>query len=691
MIITNTIALYIKIFFRSIFIPIGYFLFIGFIFYGFYYYKHIDYSPPSAITTSSYVVMIGILIYLFFGVYLVRIDDKYYLTEVFLTIHNGYIKRLLSKLLISFFSIIILCFFVQFSYILIFYDEYFTDFYYFYAVFNYIVIYWGFSFFISFLIGLIFATLIKGKILYPVILLIYTFIIPLNYIFLEAISEFSNLQVDKLLNLGEPNPYMLYNALYGFPIEAFQFHKKVVFVLIVLFILYLLSLYITKKLTRNNVITLSASVILIVGYAIYSFSGNQQILNSDSTYLFEYYNNKESRSKENYENIKFDNYNILLKPGESLNVEVTLDVTNISNQPIAQINLTLYHELKIDEIHMENSLLFKQTGDNTIVYLEKDIQPNETNTITFKYKGLYSSNFFGNEQTVYLPNHLPWLPSSLNEDAFNVATSQKIIHRVPHYYEKSTNYKLDIKGSKKYYTNLNHKGDYWEGETRYGLTVVSGMLKDLDYNGTKIIYPVTWEMAIGHYSILQNHLKGIIGLIEESLEIDKITYPNQIYFIPNLNNSDRLIGEGVWYTEESLILGIKGYLEPDHDYFQQNKSLLTYEIVPALLTKNLPYNDENFEFNLLFSVVLSQAINANLGVKDDWNTLSYETLDYLIERDGYKLDVINEVKKLLKTKEFRNIQSDLYKEWYLLIKEENNWEQLLNLLRDTNEISESKE
>jgi ABC-type transport system involved in multi-copper enzyme maturation permease subunit len=135
--------------------PILFLSLLGYIFYDFYHYRYVSFSPTAALTTSSFVVQFGVLAYLFLGVWLVRLEEKNSMEELTLTMDNAYISQVLAKILFGVFTIVFIVLFTFITYLFMFYDESLNSPTYFVSVLLYIILFWGFSFLVSLLIGMI--------------------------------------------------------------------------------------------------------------------------------------------------------------------------------------------------------------------------------------------------------------------------------------------------------------------------------------------------------------------------------------------------------------------------------------------------------------------------------------------------------------------------------------------------------
>jgi hypothetical protein len=210
---------------------------------------------------------------------------------------------------------------------------------------------------------------------------------------------------------------------------------------------------------------------------------------------------------------------------------------------------------------------------------------------------------------------------------------------------------------------------------------MSGMLQDTKLTDFQLVYPLTWERAIEDSSMFEDYLNNLFETVSKSLDIKQLSVPETIYFVPNQNTSDTGIGEGTWFNKNQLVVGTNVYVKPERNYFKGNIDYLTYEIVPAMTTKGVPYNKDQYEFNSLFDVVYSQVINRQLDIQDHSTYITDDYMSYKMNLDGVKGKVVSELKTWLKTEESSDSNHPLYKKWFLLIEKQKSWDDLLSLLQ----------
>ncbi|XQY90221.1 hypothetical protein ACNRWW_11765 [Metabacillus sp. HB246100] len=685
--IIETTLLFWKLIQRTWLIPLVFILLHSYFIYIFYLYRYVTFSPPGALVTSSQLVIFGMLAYLLFGIWIIRIEKSSSMEELSNLIHNGFITLFMGKCLIGISLLIIGQLSVTGAYLFFFYGEPIVEYTYFKSVFIYIGLFWSGSFFISYLIGMLLASLIRGKIIYPLSLLIYCLLIPINYVFLDALNRFFNVPLDKWFNLGEPNPHSAYHALYGFSLEPSHFLKKLL-IITVIFIIFMGFFAKRKIVSKNKKLILTTIVcFIIVISSIFGVMKEKQLLVNDTIRLIDYYRNYDTDIPFEKQNIKLENVDILLEPEAQLQLKVDIEVLNAGNKKLSELFFTLFHEFKVNHIEIEGKdVEFLQEGDKIEIQLNNELGIDQKVKLTFDYEGLQTDLYFGNRQSVYLPNYFPWIPSTNYAPSFDIVTKQNGLHRISHKYMDETNYQLTINYNKKIYTNLDKQEvNKWSGKSSSGITVISGMLNEKKYKEITMIYPLTWENSIHDFGKLEKFVNNIYDHINKSFTVLDKQKPKKIYFFPTTNISDSLVGESSFIDNDAIIIGTPTYLEVDRSYFNQFLDELTYEIVPAITTKDLPYDKQQYEFNTMFNHVYAQLLNKQMGLNDDSDYVNH-FIEHNLTTNKKVNSAIRELQTFLKSDKANNSLHPFYEEWYKLVREGKGWDELNALLKKYNNM-----
>jgi hypothetical protein len=430
-----------------------------------------------------------------------------------------------------------------------------------------------------------------------------------------------------------------------------------------------------------------AVILVFFTLSAIQISKDNQILTDDPTSLISYYRSIEQKKKVQEQQIKLEDFDIILTPKQQLEAKVNFVVMNEGNEAINKLYLTLFHELKIKKIEIKGATVtYNQSGDTVEIELNDTLPFGDKIDVAMEYSGLKTDLYFGNSQAIYLPNYFPWLPSTNTSSAFELVTNYKGLHRVTHSYLEDTNYHLKVDYNKQVYTNLNKQSeDTWSGKSSSGLTVISGMLNEKAQDKYQWVYPVTWENSVPYFKDFEMYFDSLFNNITKNLSLDT-EKPNRIFFFPNQNISDNLTGEGVWLHNQDLILGTPLFIPEDGEYFDMyfNTDYLAYEIVPAFTTKTSNYKKEQYEFNALFNIVYAQVLNKQMGISDETDALSQFIANQLSRNENVDM-VLPELIEFLSTKEAQDAAHALYKEWFRLLQSNKSWEDLYELLSKYNQ------
>ncbi|MEV5112112.1 hypothetical protein [Peribacillus frigoritolerans] len=682
----NCYTFYLRILARTWVVPI---LFLGILIYGsFTFFVYRSLNDPYILSANPLVLALMIC-YLFIGIYLAKIDEKEEIYETFSIIKNAVLYKTLAKWLLILSSVVLITVLFFVVYLYLFFTKDFNNKTYFLSVLKYIWLYWGLSSFIMFLLGNLLSLWIRGKFVYLIALTIYVFTMPLNYVVFNTEGGVpSKFRIDKILNLGEPNITRGYNSLYGFSIDTIHWDKKLL-IISLLIILFLLTwknrMIISKSQLKYSIIPMLVILVGSVAYVLQPL----QVLSDDDDATNRYYREHKISVNDSFGNpISFKKYDIELSTKANLNVSVKIQAISTATKDIKQIKLGLFHELHIHQVKMDGKeIKFKQKNDSVTLYFEDNTwKPNDNRILEFNYEGLQSNLYFGNAQAVYLPNYMPWLPSENSLPAFEIVTKYHFIHRVPHQPNDQKKYHLKVNGAKELYTNLTKtKEGTWEGTSTDGISLLSGQLSSKIDNNVTYVFPNTWESQFEHTDSIYNYLNDVTRVMKTTLKDDQLTVPRTIYFVPNQNISDGMLGEGTWWNNDYLIWGFSHIEYPFDPFFTVNH-LGDFTPQLVLAKTKVSSHKEDFEFNILFSNVYGRALNNALQLPNERVESYLDLISNAIVGNQTKQKVKEQVNVWLKNKDSLNPESSVYKEWYSLIQHPTSqkWNKLYNVLKEEN-------
>jgi len=519
------------------------------------------------------------------------------------------------------------------------------------------------------LIGALLASWFKGKIIYPVILLVSVLIGPANsYVFGTVANQSAN-NLLAWVNLGEPNPYALFNDLYGFEVSLYHWMKRL-FMLLLTSFLFLLTHYIRKRANIKKGIYLYFAVCAIgMGALMYYFTLDRQIYVSNSLLTEtrervdeDYYRTLSHKHSGLHQEIAITNYDVNLKIKRLVEIDTAATIVNRSKQSINQVSLSLYHGFKVMDISSDNKKLsFQQNNDLLTIQLPSKLAPNQSRELSISYKGLSSPLFFANSRAVYLPYYFPWLPSTAVKPAFQY-TKMGLL-RNNHQWRNDAQISLTYNGPTPLYTNIEKtSGNKWHGRSSFGLTAVAGKIAEMNKkkDGAQFVQPMTWETNLYEYREFKERTNRMMKNISNNFKIEFRGFPELIIFVPILSISDYAAEEFIWFASDHLIYGT--HLQYNRTILPYNKADYTYRLVPALTWKYKGVQIKDIEFLHLFDAVYAYVYNQKHGIEDDGSLLP-DVSNVKSEEDEIKMDIIDWIRGEgdLETK------NNFCKEWFQLI------------------------
>lgn len=627
-----------------------------------YFYEEQTFNIGNGLVMSSFLIQGGILIFMFLGIYLQNIEKEIKLKEYLLTIRPKFWNSVTTGKFIFIFLFII--FITLFSFILfsIFVItrglptiEFIVESY------LYILLFWGSTFFISYLVGTILSLLINNKSVYALSILISLLLGPLNTILGDH-------QILNFLNLGQSDYSYSYHSLYGYPLELHHIFKKWIVLTILIFLYYLLVTIKNGKLKFKNILIFTLlTVKLTLLFSVFdhipkpvSFTFDTK---SKSYQEFSYYH--EDARILAQQNLIVHSYNIDLSL-TPLSVSLDMEVENNSNIALNSIHLSLYHQLKVRSVMVDNTKLeFTQENDYLSIKLKESLHSKQKIKLDIDYNGESSPFYMVNSQAVYLPANFNWLPSVTIKPS--VTIEDNTLHRNSTEPSYPVSYELNITGEDKIFTNLDKISTNKYSGISKGLTIVAGQLTKKKIDDTNVIIPLTWTLALEGFKELYTDLDGMLTELSK-LTGKKINLPNTIVILPTTDVYDFLIQENYWLFDDHIILGYETNSAMIETLFtsENHKQYLVHSLVSAATWKKDKLISENLEIPRLFDASFAYWYhNKNAwGLEDSYfnNLMSL----YVEESTGpIKKETVEKISKLMSTNNYSQ-QYDFLTRWYNL-------------------------
>ncbi|ASS76533.1 hypothetical protein CIG75_17250 [Tumebacillus algifaecis] len=550
----SSFAVEIKLLRRNYWTWLFFFLLVTYVGYTFSFFMG-EKDPGGTLVASAFIVQVGIFVSLLLGLSLVRREYFSSSEEIFLSLANGFRSKILGKLA-ALWSILTL--FLA-STLLVLYGFYFRAdvaavFY--QKALLYLLLYWGVPFFLSGIIGMIVGAYMKSKAAYPLLLLLWTFLGPLNvsiYQLPMAVTGVNATQFLQFINLGQTSFTDPYDPVYGLPMESFRWNQKSFLLLIVVGVIWMITLF--KNYRRTiPVKQLLFFPLLVVGLVLlsFNFSSYQQ---KSQVNDYAYYEHNRAVQIESTTAYQITSYEIALKTDNGLQAQVMLQVLPLEN--IDRLVFTLYHDLRVTKVadEMGQPLQFQQRGDQTeIIFLSK-VKQGQQVLLNVKYEGHSSPYFFANEQAVMLPNYFPWLPTEGSHQAMHVGSID--LRRTPLAPQHDIAYSLQYQGNVQLYTNLPQTANnQWKGTVPNGLTIVGGMMTETKIGQTRVIYPVSLTSMLKDVPAYLSRTQQALGLINGDWRFSTPTsLPETVFFLSTPTETNNYTGD-MWLGQDHVLVNI---------------------------------------------------------------------------------------------------------------------------------------
>ncbi|MEK9196739.1 hypothetical protein ACH0B5_14455 [Ureibacillus sp. 179-F W5.1 NHS] len=651
--------------------PIFWLLLVGFLAYEYLALSDIS-SPGDVLTSTSFLVQAGILAFILFGIILVQLDHRHHLEDLYSTIERGMLFNLIGKLL---FGLLLSLFFTIIFYVfyLIYYlVQGFAFNHIFISAIFYMLLYFCITFFISYFIGILIAIWIKGRLAFPLALIAWGLIGPINTSFLGIHLT----TLARWLNLGEPNPSGVYNGLYGLSIDWFYWLKHFVWI-VTLIVFLLIALYktysIIKRKTFSKLIAFSFILLLVICYGLsldrqlYITAQDEEI--SRELVEFLYYQKEQPEAKSL--DIHALSYEINLEINRLLKTTVNMELINNQGE-LNELTLSLYHDFKVKELLVNGKIVqIKRDKDLVTIPLTEKWGQDESIKLTITYEGTSSSLFYANNRAIYLPYYFNWLPSVDASPSFEVDSYGTLV-RNNHQLKYPTEFVLNYEGREPLYTNIPEvKPGQFKGTSSTGLSLLSGELQERSVEDVQLVYPS--DIKGNHYNEMKDSTIMLLNYVSNNLGIENLTYPKQVWKAPTLSTSDNSMEEMVWYTPETLIFSYS-----NSSWYIDSPAYFTYWLFPAISWKYEDIEVEDRDVFRAFDLMYCYLYNQIHNIKDEGNFLDWYKN---VSSQGQKKEVLYALSDWLMENDAIEEKQLFVKDWYNLMKNNNSsWENVYKLL-----------
>lgn len=529
-----------------------------------------------ALTSTAAIVQIGMLYFSLIGFYLVRQEKTSNMSEIVNTISRGYIHKYISKfitvllLIIGFVTVTLFITLLQY-----YLSGVPVDF--FSKVILYMMLYYLLPFWISAWLGCILGSFRFWKLSLIVLVLINILTGPLNTLVFTNIMAVLNIDLYPMLsflNLGQSDIHLLYDPIYGFPLEINRWLVKLQWlgIIVIIITVCLLTIKEIKKMNATVLIAGSAFIMMISQYFILQPSQVIHTLyekDSRAVYDRKYYSNQLiEQNTQDVPNFKVEKYKVQLNVQRSMGVTVELELTSKEN--LSKVSFSLYHKFIVHSVTDQegNKLSFTRDKDDLEVIFPDKVVKGTPFKLKIQYSGVSSPYFYANEQAILLPAYFNWLPAPGSYPSMVNTDGYRFVPVISSLIDQPIEYEMYYSGNKPIYTNLKQiTTDKWGGTSRSGITIAAGMMRSQIIDNIQVFDSLSNYKANPSIQKFINELKQIRPIVIEDFGLQKPEL-SAIFLLPVPIEPSGIL-KSTWDMGDHFILSAQTNLNDD--------SLLEYE------------------------------------------------------------------------------------------------------------------
>ncbi len=589
-------------------------------------------DPGGALISTAFIIQGGMFACMILGVYLVQKEAFYWCDEVFDVLPNGQSSKIIAKCL-TLISIILAftCISLIEIYVIFWCKDVPCIFY--WKSIYYLFLYWAIPFIISGLLGMILGLYMKSNLIYPVLVLIWLFIGPLNMAVFKPLMGILRVNLNSIadfMNLGQTNPHLSYDPVYGLQLEIGRWLQKGLWLLNVV-VLFLISLL--KSFNFKSTKTLAIVIIFLLTLnipLINSFAKEDQVIttkyeyNAVNVYDMCYYTANKQTAFQNNEPFIIESYEIDLASFRNLKAKVIMEIKPL--QETEELVFTLYHDLRVKGVFDESGTLlsYEQKGDQVLVSFPKILNKNVLKKIVFDYEGTSSPYFYANEQAVMLPAYFPWIPVAGSYQAMKAENSYLL--RKPLISQTPTKYTLKYSGPKPLFTNLSKEDEnLWSGKTSSGITLAAGMLTETKIGEINIVYPISLNKMIEGIPGFLENIKPVVENIKTDLALKNTLKSSKLLFL-SIPTESSLVSSTIWNLDDHLIIGINQQYN-DGDLLNNRRSLVRSVLTSLTRTSNMTEQNERIKASFIAGYAYWYSMNYDQTSYEESKTILHSMID----------------------------------------------------------------
>lgn len=416
------------------------------------------------------------------------------------------------------------------------------------------ILYWALYYWLVGIISVLFGQILgffgRNKLSYLIMLLLSVSIGPLGKEFVELIATILHIKCLRTfaaaITIGQYDAYQGFNYLYGFEIESKRFYHRLMYICILYLIFNLIYIIKRKKHISKCIIQIGVfGILATITFCLYNnpdFCRKTGIMEdtAQSIYDVEYYENRKIDKPGEYKILSMD-LDVNLFKTLKVYTEQEIEIEQNTNE----LNMTLYHDLKVDSVYLDDEKAqFTQKDDVITVISDKYLLKGDRMTLSIQYGGISSQYYFAGEKATYLPGYFAWVPYPGKHCAMELVNGH--LRTIPLDSDSEIEYTLQCVSGKDIYCNLDENNGVYSGSSRYGVTLISGNLESVNVNGINVFYT-----ADKNEEFIKGYIPRLIDNVERASELLSLapTDVRNVFLIPTKSEQ---VGK---YAGNSTVLG----------------------------------------------------------------------------------------------------------------------------------------
>ena len=590
------------------------------------------FDPGGALISTAFIVQGGIFASMILGLSLVQNEVFCWSDEMFYVLPNGYSSKIISKFLVLL-SVIIMFNGISVIILYLIFGYYDVSSAFYWKSILYLFLYWGIPLVISGIIGMFMGLHIKSRLVYPLLIIIWLFIGPLNITVFKPLMAILKIDLNSIanfLNLGQTDPNVVYDPVYGFPLEIHRWLQKGLWILNIS-ILFMIS--VLKKSNCKPTMQMISVLIILLSFnipLITLYTDEEQVIttryeeNAVRNYDRNYYATNKYPVFKNPVSFAIESYEINMEVFRNFKAKVIMKIR--PHKETEKIVFTLYHNLRVKKVFDGSNLelSYNQVGDQVLLLFPETLDVGVQHKITMIYEGTSSPYFYANEQAVMLPSYFPWLPVAGSYQSMKVDESKLI--RNPLNLRIPTKFTLRYLGPQPLFTNLPKKGEnLWSGEAPCGISLVAGMLTETKVDAKAVIYPVSLNKMIEGVPIFLESIEQTAEYIKDDFALSKGFNYSKVLFL-SIPRESSLTSTSIWNLEDHLIVGIEQVLN-DRDLINNKATFVPIVLSSLTRSYNMAKQDEKIRNMFIVSYDYWYSMNHTLADGDKYKPILLSRLD----------------------------------------------------------------